>query len=80
MGEVISAVVKELSCHDIARYVCNDASAHSRCCDKEECCECDVETRPVKLSEEEVEIDMEVDNPGCMDNEGMCCFLHAKRK
>ena len=80
MGEVISAVVKELSCHDCARFVCNDLSAHSRCCDKEECCECDVETRPVKLSEEEVEIDMEVDNPGCMDDEGMCCFLHAKRK
>ena len=80
MGEVISAIVKELSCHDCARYVCNDASAHSRCCDSEECCECDVETRPVKPPEEEVEIEVEVDNPGCMDMQGLCCFVHASRK
>ena len=83
MGEVISAIVKELSCHDCARYVCNDASIHLRCCDREECCECDVETRPVKPSEEEVEIEVEVDNPGCipcMDIEGMCCFLQASKK
>ena len=76
MGEVLSAVVKELSCHDCARYVCNDAAWHSRCCSQEECCECDVEARPVKPPEEELEIEMEVDN-GCMDIEGMCCFLHV---
>ena len=58
MGEVVSAVVKELSCHDCARYVCNDASVHSRCCDSEECCECDVETRPVKPPEEELELEV----------------------
>ena len=80
MGEMISAIVKELSCHDCARYVCNDASAHSRCCDSEECCEWDVETRPVKPPEQEVEIEVEVDNPGCMDIEGLCCFMHASRK
>ena len=79
MGEVLSAVVKELSCHDCARYVCNDAAWHSRCCGQEECCECDVEARPVKPPEEELEIEMEVDN-GCMDIEGMCCFLHASKK
>jgi hypothetical protein len=77
VGEVISAVVKEPSCHDCARFVCNDLSAHSRCCDNEECCECDVETRPVKPPDEELEIEMEVDN-GCM--ESMCCFLHASKK
>ena len=79
MGEVLSAVVKELSCHDCARYVCNDATWHSRCCSQEECCECDLEARPVKPPEEELEIEMEVDN-GCMDIEGMCCFLHASKK
>ena len=79
MGEVISAVVKELSCHDCARFVCNDLSAHSRCCDDEECCECDVETRPVKPPDEELEIKMEVDK-GCMDVEGLCCFMHASKK
>ena len=79
MGEILSAVVKELSCHDCARYVCNDAAWHSRCCGQEECCECDVETRPVKPPEEELEIEMEVDN-GCMDIEGMCGSLHANKK
>ena len=79
MGEMLSAVVKEPSCHDCVRYVCNDAAWHSRCCGQEECCECDVETRPVKPPEEELEIGMEVDN-GCMDIEGMCCFLHASKK
>ncbi len=79
MGEVLSAVVKELSCHDCAHDVCNDAAWHSRCCGQEECCECDEETRPVKPPEEELEIEMEVDN-GCMDIEGMCCFLHASKK
>ena len=79
MGEMLSAVVKELSCHDCTRYVCIDAAWHSRCCGQEECCECDVEPRPVKPPEEELEIEMEVDN-GCMDIEGMCCFLHASKK
>ena len=78
MGEVISAIVKELSCHDCARYVCNEASVHSQCCDSEECCECDIETRPVKPPEE-VDLQVEVDN-GCMDIEGLCCFVHASRK
>ena len=80
MGEVLSAVVKELSCHDCACYVCNDAAWHSRRCGQEECCECDVETRPVKPPEEELEIEMEVDNPGCCDVEGLCCFMHASKK
>ena len=80
MGEMLSAVVKELSCHDCARYVCNDASAHSRCCNSEECCECDVETRPVKPPDEEVNVEVEVDNPGCLDAAGMCWFMHATRK
>ena len=81
MGEMLSAVVKELSCHDCARYVCNDAAWHSRCCEKEgDCCECDVETHQVKPPEEELEIEMEVDNPGCCDDEGLCCFMHASRK
>ena len=74
MGEVIS--VKELSCHDCARYVCNDASLHSRCCDQEECCQFDVETRPIKPpADEDLEIEMEVDN-GCLKN--VCCFLHVR--
>ncbi len=79
MGEMLSAVVKELSCHDCARYVCNDAAWHSRCCDHPdgECCEYDLETHQVKPSDEKLEIEMEVDN-GCFEN--VCCFLHAIKK
>ena len=77
MGETLSAVIKQLSCHDCARYVCNDAAMHSRCCDSDECCACDIETHPVKPPDEELEIEMEVDN-GCFEN--MCCFLHASKK
>ena len=82
MGDVVSAVVKDLSCcRDCARFVCNDAAWHSRCCDSEDvCCECDAETRPVKPPEEDLDIDIEVDNPGCCDVKGLCCFLHPKKK
>ena len=83
MGEVLTALVKELSCcRDVARYVCNDASWSSKCCNvnSDDCCECDVETRPVELSHEEIEVDVEVDDPGCCDAEGLCCFVHASRK
>ena len=78
MGEALSAVIKELSCHDCARYVFNDASWHSRCCQKEggDCCDCDVETHQVKPPEEELEIELEAD--GCFEN--VCCFLHASKK
>ena len=80
MGEVVSTVVKELPCHDCARYVCNDASVHSRCCDSEECCECDLETRPVKPPEEKLDLEVEVDKSGCMNVEDLCCFVRASRK
>ncbi len=33
-----------------------------------------------KPLEEEVEIEVEVDNPGCMDMHGLCCFMHVSRK
>jgi hypothetical protein len=34
----------------------------------------------VKPPDEELEIEMEVDNPGCCDVEGLCCFMHASKK
>ncbi len=80
MGEVISAAVKELSCHDCVRFVCNVASVHSRCCDSEECCQGGGETRPAKPLEEEVEIEVKVDSPGCVDVHGLCCLMHASRR
>ena len=43
-----------------------------------ECCQFDVETRPIKPpADEDLEIEMEVDN-GCFEN--VCCFLHASKK
>ena len=81
MGEIISAIVKELSCRDCARYVCNDASWHSRCCVQEkECCECDAETRPVQLTHDEVEVDVEVDNPCCDVECVVLCMLADSKK
>ena len=80
MGEVLSTVVKELSCHDCARYILNDASLHSRFCDKDECCECSAEAHLVKPPDEDPELDMEIDSPGCCDVEGLCCFAHASKK
>eukprot|EP00973_Karenia_brevis_P068191 9487299-Karenia_brevis.AAC.1 len=59
MGEAVSAVAKILSCHDCARFVCNDASLRSRCCNSEECCQCDIETRPVRPPEEEVVVEVD---------------------
>ena len=76
MGGVISALVKQLSCNDCAKYVCNDASLHSKCCDKDEFCEFDMETRPVNLPDEELEFDMEIDNHA----QGLCCLVHASKK
>ena len=80
MGELISALVKQLSCNDCAKYVCNDASLHSKCCDKDEFCKFDMETRPVNLPDEELQFDMEIDNPGCCDTQGLCCLVHASKK
>ena len=81
MGEALTALLKDLSCcRDVARYVCNDASWSSRCCGSDICCECNVETRPVEISHEEYDLEVEVDDPGCCDVEGLCCFMHASRK
>ena len=42
-----AAVVQALSCADCAKYVCNALSIHSQCCDKEDACNCDLETKEV---------------------------------
>ena len=43
MGAVAS-LVKALSCDSCAKYVCNDLSARSQCCDDEDVCNCALET------------------------------------
>ncbi len=51
MGDALSNILQSLSCRDIARYVCNSATASSRCCTNDEGCECEVETREVTVSD-----------------------------
>ena len=68
MGEVAN-VIKALSCHACAKYVCNSASIQSQCCDEEDACNCDVKTEATKLETVEEEVEIEMDN-GC---EGLCC-------
>ena len=47
MGEVAS-VVKALSCDACAKYVCNDASIHSECC-QDDGCNCDMKTEATTI-------------------------------
>ena len=60
MGEVAS-VVRFLSCKDCARYVCNDASFHSQCCDENDVCNCDIETRETEIQESHIDYELSVD-------------------
>jgi len=48
MGTV-AAVVKAISCTDCAKYVCNSTEAHSRCCNEEDACSCDVVTHEIDV-------------------------------
>ena len=76
MGEAAS-VLRALSCQDCARYVCNDASIHSQCCDEEDGCNCDVQTHETKVEPAGEDIEVSVGN----EFEGLCCnclFKHHK--
>ena len=59
MGEVAS-VIRALSCDACAKYVCNSMQIHSKCRD---CCEIDLITDEIELSEDDSTYSMEVD--GC---------------
>ena len=63
MGQVVGGLVKALSCQDCARYIFNDAMWRSTCCDKEECCKCDVETHEIEIKDDTSELSIEVE--GC---------------
>ena len=62
MGNIISW----LSCDAFAKYVCNDASFHSRCCTT--CCEMDVVTHATEIPTDSDSVDAD------------CCLgtVHAK--
>ena len=63
--------MQSLSCRDMARYVCNSASASSRCCKKDEGCECEVETREVPVSDSDDDT-ISVQCCNCLYNEAEC--------
>ena len=48
MGAV-APVIRALSCDACAKYVCNDAEVHSKCCDEEDACSCDATTHEVAV-------------------------------
>ena len=73
MGEVAS-VIRNLSCTDCAKYVCNNASIRSQCCDEEDGCNCDVSTKETPVQHAEEDIEVSVDN-GC---DGLCCNCLVK--
>ena len=55
---VVATVVKALSCDTCAKYVCNDLTAHSQCCDEQDACSCEIETHETALSADSQEIDV----------------------
>ncbi len=68
MGEV-SSIVRAVSCDACAKYVCNEISLHSQCCDDDDWCNCEIKTEPtvIETTSEDVEIEM---SNGC---DGLCC-------
>ena len=70
MGEVAS-VIKSLSCTDCAKYVCNNASVHSQCCDEEDGCNCELKTNETQLASTDEEIEVSIGNDSLC--EGFCC-------
>ena len=73
MGEVAS-VMHGLSCKDCAKFVCNDMSMRSQCCDDEDGCNCDVVTHETMTQDKGEEIEVVMDN-GC---DGWCCNCLVK--
>ena len=73
MGEVAS-IIHSLSCTECARYVCNNASIHSQCCDDEDGCNCEVMTKETEIQHTEEDIEVSMDN-GC---DSLCCNCLVK--
>ena len=48
MGAILKTLRLDAMCDGCAKYVCNDATCHAKCSG---CCELDMETRSIALSE-----------------------------
>ena len=62
MGQIALAALKAINCDTCAKYVCNACKIHSKCSN---CCEFDVETEKVELSDTDSSMSVEVN--GCMN-------------
>lgn len=62
MGQIALAALKAINCDTCAKYVCNACKVHSKCSN---CCEFDVETEKVELSDTDSSMSVEVG--GCMN-------------
>ena len=65
MGEV-SSIIRAMSCDSCAKYVCNDLSLHSQCCDDDDWCNCEIKTEATII--ESVNEDVEIDTDGMCGN------------
>ena len=62
MGQIALTALKAINCDTCAKYVCNACKIHSKCSN---CCEFDVETEKVELSDTDSSMSVEVN--GCMN-------------
>ena len=62
MGQIAVAALKAINCDTCAKYVCNACKVHSKFSN---CCEFDVETEKVELSD--TDSSMSVELGGCMN-------------
>ena len=62
MGQIALTALKAINCDTCAKYVCNACKIHSKCSN---CCEFDVETKKVELSDTDSSMSVEVN--GCMN-------------
>lgn len=62
MGQVVLTALKAINCDTCAKYVCNACKIHSKCSD---CCEIDVTTTEIPLSDTDSSMSVEVG--GCMN-------------
>lgn len=76
MGEAAS-ILQRLSCQDCARYVCNNAEIHSRCC-AEDGCSCDAQTHETTIQDSHEDIEVAVEGSSIPWLCCNCLFKHHK--
>ena len=57
MGQVLTGIIKALSCESCAKYVCNSMDLKSQCSD---CCDFEVHTNEVEVADDSSEISIDI--------------------